>query len=118
VTTIHRREMLLLIAAAVADGMPCPARIILADQDAATVHTATIAAGLEWLAWFGMGQVELSALGTGYIELHNHRVLWWHGRRVTVCSDEQAPKPWDSDVADAVRASTAAIGVPDLAVTR
>ncbi|MGI5245129.1 hypothetical protein [Dactylosporangium sp. CA-139066] len=107
--TIARRDALLLIAAAVAEGMPCPAKIVLTHHDVITVHTSTIAAGLQWLAWFGMGQIELTALGTGYIALHNHRVLWWHGRRVTVCSSEQAPKPVESDAAALVRAATAEV---------
>ena len=107
--TIARREALLQIAAAVAEGMPCPARIVLTHHDVITVHASTVAAGLEWLAWFGMGQIELTALGTGYIAIHNHRVLWWHGRRVTVCSDERAPKPADSEAAALIRSATAEV---------
>lgn len=107
--TISRRDALLQFAAAVSDGMPCPTRIVLTSNDVATIHTGTIAAGLEWLGWFGMGQIELTALGTGYIAIHNHRVLWWHGRRVTVCSSEQAAKPVESDAADVVRAAVAGV---------
>lgn len=107
--SIPRREALLQISAAVADGMPCPIRIVLTHHDVVTIHTATIAAGLEWLEWFGMGQVELTALGTGFIEIHNHRVLWWHGRRATVCSDERPAKPAWTDTADRVRAALAEV---------
>lgn len=103
---LDRREVLLQIAAAVADGMPCPTGISLALDDEVTLQAGTVAGGLEWLAWFGMGRVELTALGTGYIDLHNHRVLWWHDRRVTVRSDEQPPKPAESTAAARVRVAT------------
>ena len=107
--SIPRSEALLQIAAAVADGMPCPTRIVLTHHDVATLHIGSVSAGLAWLEWFGMSKVELDALGGGYHALDSHRVLWWQGRRVTVCSHEQMSKPTESEAARAVRAATYAL---------
>lgn len=111
---IPARDAFLLVAAAVADGMPVPTEQRITD-DFLFLDVPTLADGRRWLAWLGADMAEARDRacadneGKPRVRLQHSALDQWQGRWVTVRATEAAPAPVESEAADKVRAAAAAV---------
>lgn len=111
---IPARDAFLLIAAAVADGMPVPTEVRITD-DYLTLAVASLSDGRRWLAWLGANLAEVrdktyASEGRQRVRLQHSAMDQWQGRWVTViAADECLPAPVESEAADKVRAAAAEV---------
>ena len=110
---IPARDAFLLVAAAVADGMPVPTEVRITD-DYLTLAVASLSDGRRWLAWLGANMAEVHdrtyANDQQRVRLQHSAMDQWQGRWVTViAADECPPARVESEAADKVRAAAAEV---------
>lgn len=109
------RDAFLLLAAAVADGVPAPTDLGI-DDESVSLKTETLADGRRWLEWFGVKpedmfeRVNSSNPDKPFRSLdHKGYAVKWRGRYVHVRAYEDLPKPVESKASDKVRAAAAQV---------
>lgn len=110
---IPARDAFLLIAAAVADGMPTPTEVRINDEYV-NLGAPSLSAGRRWLAWLGANMAEVGDRTYAHddgrrLRLQHSSMDQWQGRWVVVTAADEFLAPVESDAADKVRAAAAEV---------